>query len=274
MKRKNWEDKFATTPLPPQGGMTRSISHGDALKSKSKKSFPDESDDDDQNGPENGILREKVKVLQRQVADERKQRELLQDQVINVVNDNTSLWQQLDHVTKEAAVWREKLEIITAKYTDEITALAEKREREEAESQPDGSRPGSISPLTTHGPQPSILDEIADSLRGRFINDYKREHEENEHLEQKIDVLENNGKTKLKSTQTDAGLIIDYLASQGADPTVGRFERGPPEYKKLFKEIFDIIKKSQEDDALKASQPQRQRHTKQKKHVVYYFNQF
>lgn len=292
VKRKNWEQKFSSSnpqqTAPNTGiGMTRSISHGDALKSANKKTYPEDSDEDGENNPETSILREKINVLQRQVADERKQRELLQDQVVNVVADNTSLWQQLDHVTKEAATWREKLEMLTTKYADEISAFNEQREKigvvingncdddetATATMVPPVLRLESDSSVSSHGVQLSILDEIADSLRDRFLDDFKREQESEQ--EKQLEISESkDSKIKSKTTQTDTGLIIDYLASQGADPTHGRFQRGPPEYKKLFKEIFDIIKKAQEEDAARVNQPQRQRHQKQKKQIVYYYNQF
>ncbi|XP_055338522.1 cerebellar degeneration-related protein 2-like isoform X2 [Paramacrobiotus metropolitanus] len=278
MKRKNWEDKFASntsshTATTGSGGMTRSISHGEALKTASK-SHPNDSDDDDSElGPEMHILKEKIKVLQRQVTDERKQRELLQDQVVHVVADNTSLWQQLDHVTKEAASWREKLEHLTNKYADEIAAFNEQRgndrqgvaagNHDDTDISEDFS---SLSSCSAPAPQVSILDEIADSLRDRFLDDFRREQEELDHEKESQDDKDHH--LKSKTTQTDTGLIIDYLS----DPTQGRFQRGPPEYKKLFKEIFDIIKKSQEEDLARAAQAKRSQ--KPKKHVVYYYNQF
>jgi hypothetical protein len=71
MKRKKWEDKFATQSTLQStsngnttvvGGMTRSITLGDGLMAPGKKTARDESDSEDENGPENGILKEKIKV--------------------------------------------------------------------------------------------------------------------------------------------------------------------------------------------------------------------
>ncbi|OQV23013.1 hypothetical protein BV898_03063 [Hypsibius exemplaris] len=305
MKRKKWEDKFAAqttlcatpngTAASGTGGMTRSITLGDGLKAPSKQGGKDDSDSEDESSPETGILKEKIKVLQRQVGDERKQRQLLQDQVSNVMADNTSLWSQLNQVTHDAASWREKLEHLSAKYTEEITTFNEARQlssqqqKDDANGEDHTSLPCSSSPLSEGGPQLSILDEIADSLRDRFLDDLRREQQEQQEQEkQEADLTEASPTTndeviatatvKCKTSQTDTSLIIDYLASRGGDPTNGRFERGPPEYKKLFKEIFDIIKRSQEEDAMRAGQQPggatRSRHAKPKKQIVFYHNHF
>ncbi|GAV08336.1 hypothetical protein RvY_18046 [Ramazzottius varieornatus] len=271
LKRKKWEDKFAAqstlTGSTTNGGngLPRSISHGEALKSAAHHRSTTESDDEDQEESENRILREKVRLLQRQVTDERKQRDLLQNQVANIMADNTSLWSQLNHVTKDATTWRDKLENLTTKYAEEISALNEQREK---------AQPADTIVENNSAQQLSILDEIADSLRDRFLDDLRRE--QIEHEQEKNSKEEVGAKVKSKTTQTDTGLIIDYLASRGGDPTHGRFERGPPEYKKLFKEIFDIIKRSQEEDAMRASQPGQKsgKNSKPKKQIIHYYNQF
>ena len=80
MKRKKWEEKFASQSTlhngaPAQttagqnggaanaGGMTRSITLGDGLKTPIKRNSKDESDSEDEgSSPETGILKEKIKV--------------------------------------------------------------------------------------------------------------------------------------------------------------------------------------------------------------------